>query len=221
MKRILLLILAFSFLLGCAQETSADMPAQAPANESEQPAINESAAPKPAENVTTAPPAAAEAGEVILEVEFTEVALDASTVEVRTPNPDCYPDAQKCAMMDEPMHIIEEVEHRYYNLSSGSDICLLAPGGPEEALYLVRYTVENQDSTAHTISPELLVKTGNPKMMGYLVSTPYSKANCTGFYDGSDLDIELGPSESMDFKALIVLPESETPLQASVFVDAQ
>lgn len=223
MKNSALLILALALAFGCVQDggEAATVPEAAqdsPADVSK-PAGNDSGG-APA-NESAAPQVQAERGEVTLEVKFTEVDLESSTQEVRKPNPDCYPDAEKCAMMDEDMHIFEYVEHEYYDLSSGADICILSIGDKDsEALYLVEYTVENQDSVSHTVSPELLVKTGNTKM-GYLVSSPYSEKNCTRFYDGSDLDVELEPSESMDFEAVIVLPDDESPLSAIVYVDGE
>ena len=225
MKNIILLALAMAMAFGCVQETGGTAAAPQttdgmPENVS-QPAANESIGAATPENETAAPAEPAERGNVTLEVNFTEVELETSTQELRKPNPSCYPDAEKCAMMDEEMHIFEYVEHEYYDLSSGTDTCILSIGDKEnDALFLVEYTLENQDSLQHTVSPELLVKTGNAKV-GYLVSTPRSEKNCTGFYDGSDLDIVLEPSESMDFKAVIVIPEGESPLSASVYVDGK
>ncbi len=232
MKNLLLLILALSLVFGCVQETPAaqnDVPAVA--NESQGPVQNESlpagpndntTATQPADNGTAATSAPAETGEVVLEVGFTEVDLTTITIEIRKPNPECYPDAQKCMMEEMPMHIFEDVEHTFYNLSSKGDICLVAPGADASSttFYLVEYTIENQDSMPHSANPELLVKTENTKM-GYLVSSPYSKTNCTSFYDDSDLDIDFGPAESMDFKAVLIIPKTEAPLTASVYVDGE
>ncbi len=222
MKNIILVILAMAMVFGCAQQagdTGTAETTQQQVNDSQQEANNSGGA--ETENTTALPSVPTESGEVTLEVSFTEVDLTETTQEVRKPNPDCYPEATKCAMEEMPMHVFEEVEHKFYNLSSDGDTCLLSMENVgSDSLYLVEYTVENQDSQPHTISPELLVKTENQKM-GYLVSTPYSKTNCSTFYDDSDLDIELKASESKDFKALIIIPSTETPLSASVYVDRE
>jgi hypothetical protein len=219
MKNIILILLVLAMAFGCTEQADETIPETqgALANDSN-PAENDSAA-EPEEDETVAHSSPTEEGETTLEVTFTGVDLTETTQEVRKPNPECYPDAQKCMMEEMPMHIFEEVEHKFYNLSSTDDICLITMSDiGSDSLYLVEYSIENQDSESHTVSPEVLVKTENTKM-GYLVSTPYSKTNCTGFYDDSDLDIELAPSESMDFKALIIIPSNETPLSASVYVD--
>lgn len=219
MKISVLLILALALAFGCVQEGAETRASEEAVDE---PVTNVPVAPDnggsdaPA-NGTAAPQVQAENGEVTLEVKFTEIELESGTVEIRKPNPECYPDAEKCGMMDEPMHIFEEARHEYYNLSSGGDVCLLSMENVgSDSLYLLEYTVENHGSQPRIVSPELLVKSENQKM-GYLVSTPHSEENCTGFYDGSDLDIELGPSESMDFKALLIIPGNETPLSASIY----
>jgi hypothetical protein len=157
-------------------------------------------------------------GEVALTViSLEEIELETLVSEVRVPNPVCYPDAEQCGMMDEPMHIFEEKTDIFYNVSSPGDPCLLSPqsAGEDELLYVIEYSFENQDSQAQTVEPgQLRVETELDDE--YLVTTPNSGSSCTSFFEPGE--VTLAPSESQGFKAVVTVPESETPLKARYYV---
>lgn len=169
------------------------------------------------EEVAEPPPAVQ--GDVLLTASVEEIELSTLVSEVRVPNPECYPDAEKCGMMDEPMHIFEEKVDNFYNVSSAGESCLLAPSSADEGdtLYLVEFSFDNQDSAAHTVEPYMLrIETEEEDQ--YLVTSPRSGSACASFVDEAALSLDAGES-SGKLKAIVTVPDSQIPLSAVYVVD--